>query len=109
MKEAVFHAKAKDAIREFPREVRHALGIAILDLQRGINLKMPLSKPMSIIAKGAYELRISESDGTYRVFYYAKSSYSILIFHAFKKKTEKTPLLMITLAQKRLREMLNEN
>ena len=41
-----------------------------------------------------------------RVFYYAKLADSVLIFHAFTKKTQKTPPDEIALGQKRLKEML---
>jgi len=44
----------------------------------------------------------------YRVFYYTKLADSVLIFHAFAKKTQKTPPHEIALAQKRLKEMLDE-
>ena len=38
MKSAVFHPKARDAIREFPEDVRRGLGTAIFDLQKGAKL-----------------------------------------------------------------------
>lgn len=44
----------------------------------------------------------------YRLFYYARLADSVLIFHAFAKKTQKTPTQEIALAQKRLKEMLDE-
>jgi phage-related protein len=40
------------------------------------------------------------------IFYYTKVADSVLIFHAFAKKTQKTPPQEIALAQKRLKEML---
>ena len=46
--------------------------------------------------------------GAYRVFYYTKLVDSVLIFHAFAKKTQQTPPKEIALAQKRLKEMLDE-
>lgn len=108
MKLAVFHPKARDAIREFPEDVRREFGKVIFDLQKGARLSMPLSRPMSSVAAGVEELRVRERSGTYRAFYYTKLADSIFIFHAFAKKTEKTPPQEIALAQKRLREMLDE-
>jgi phage-related protein len=86
--------------------VRREFGKTIFDLQRGEKLSMPLSRPMPLVASGVEELRISDRSGAYRVFYYTKLANSILIFHAFAKKTQKTPLNEIALAQKRLKEML---
>jgi phage-related protein len=103
---AVFHPKARDAIREFPEDVRRELGKAIFDLQKGEKLSMPLSRPMASVAAGVEELRVRDRSGAYLVFYYAKLAESVLIFHAFTKKRQKTPPDEITLAQKRLKEML---
>ncbi len=108
MKPAVFHPKARDAIREFPEDVRREFGKVIFDLQKGAKLAMPLSRPISSIASGVEELRVRDRSGAYRVFYYTKLADSVLIFHAFAKKTHKTPPHEIVLAQKTLKEMLDE-
>ena len=108
MKPAVFHPKARDAIRDFPEDVRREFGKAIFDLQKGEKLAMPLSRRMPSVGPGVEELRVKDRSGGYRVFYYAKLADSILIFHAFEKKTQKTPPHEIALAQKRLQEMLDE-
>jgi len=105
VKTALFHPKARDVIREFPEDVRRGLGKAIFDLQKGEKLSMPVSRPMPSVAAGVEELRVKDRSGTYRVFYYTRLADSVLIFHAFTKKTQKTPLQEITLAQQRLKEM----
>ena len=88
--------------------MRRELGKIIFDLQKGKKLSMPLSRPMASVAAGVEELRVRDGSGAYRVFYYTKAADSILIFHAFAKKTQKTPPQEIALAQKRLKEMLDE-
>ena len=108
MKLALFHPKARDAIRDFPEDVRREFGKVIFDLQKGEKLAMPLSRPMPSVAPGVEELRIRDRSGAYRVFYYTKLADSIVIFHAFVKKTRQTPTHEIALAQKRLKEMLDE-
>lgn len=108
MKVAVFHPKARETIQEFPQEVRRELGKAIFDLQKGEKIGMPLSKPMSSVYKGVEELRLKDRAGIYRVFYYTRVADSILVFHAFIKKTQKTPQNEIKLGEKRLKELLNE-
>ncbi len=108
MKPAIFHPAAREAIRAFPVEVRKELGKSIYDLQRGEILSMPISRPMSLIAPGAAELRIRDRAGIYRAFYYVKSTRGILVFHAFQKKDRTTPLQEIDTGRKRLKEILNE-
>ena len=108
MKRALFHQNVRETIKMFPSEVRKELGKAIWDLQEGHTLGMPLSRPMSSVAAGAHELRVRDQSGIYRTFYYAKSQLGILVFHAFQKKTQKTPMEEIELGRKRLKEMLYE-
>ena len=108
MKTAVFHLRARVAIRGFPEDVRRELGKVIFDLQKGEKISMPLSRPMPSMAAGVEELRVRDRSSTYRVFYYLRLADSILIFHAFAKTTQKTPTHEIALARKRLKEMLDE-
>ena len=108
MKPALFHPTARKEIKAFPEEVRKELGKAILDLQKGHTLGMPLSRPMPSVALGVEELRIRDRAGIYRAFYYKKSARGVLIFHAFMKKTQKTLLPDVELGRTRLKEMLDE-
>ncbi len=91
MKAALFHPKVRDVLRRFPEEVRRELGKVIFDLQKGAKLSMPLSKPMPYVGPGVEELRIKDRTGAFRVFYLARRADAVLIFHAFQKKTQKTP------------------
>ena len=72
MKLALFHPKARDAVREFPEEARREFGKIIFDLQKGERLSMPLWRPMASVASGVEELRVRDRSGAYRVFYYKK-------------------------------------
>lgn len=105
MKAALFHPKVRDILRSFPEEVRRELGKVIFDLQKGAKLSMPLSKQMPSVGRGVEELRIKDRTGAFRVFYLARRADSVLIFHAFQKKTQKTPQKEIELGRKRLEEM----
>jgi phage-related protein len=106
VKPAVFHPKARATVKSFPEEVRREFGKAIFDLQKGKILTMPLSRKMPTVAAGVEELRIKDRRGAYRAFYYARLANAVLVFHAFEKKTAKTPQRDIILARKRLEEML---
>lgn len=103
---ALFHPEARAAIRRFPKTARFALGKLIFDLQRGTHLGMPASRPTPSVAPGVHELRVRDPAGIYRVFYYLKLARGVLILHVFEKKTQKSPLVDINLAKKRLRDYL---
>jgi phage-related protein len=105
---AIFHPAALDAIRAFPLDVRRSLGMAIWELQQGLRLGMPLSKSMPSVAAGVEELRVKDAAGAYRAFYYVRSKHGVLVFHAFRKRTQKTPATEIELGRKRLKELLDE-
>lgn len=107
MKQAIFHPKARVVLKSFPANVRKSMGKAILEIQKGANLLMPLSKPMPGVALGVEELRIKDVLGIFRAFYYKKSQHGILVFHAFAKKSQKTPRHEIEMGRKRLKEMLD--
>jgi phage-related protein len=70
-------------------------------------LVMPQSRPMPSVAAGVSELRVLGEHGTYRVFYLVLSSKGILVFHAFVKRTQRTPPAEIRLTQKRLKDLLD--
>jgi phage-related protein len=106
LKRTSFHMAARDVIREFPKEIRIQLGEALTDLQHGFVLSLPHSRMMPSVAPGVSELRLKDRSGIYRVFYYLKIKDVVLVFHAFQKKTEKTPHGEIETAKKRLKEML---
>lgn len=108
VKRAIFHPAALQTIRGFPVHVKRALGEAILRLQHGATLTMPLSRPMPSVAPGVAELRIKDSSGAYRAFYITRVGQTILIPHAFMKKSSATPARDIALGRRRLKELLDE-
>ncbi len=63
---------------------------------------------MGTVGAGVFEIRLKDASGIFRVFYIIKVEYGILVFHSFKKKTQKTPVHEIASGQKRLREFLRE-
>jgi phage-related protein len=106
MKVVKFHALARAEIRELGKEVRNQLGDLLYKLQLGLVLRMPHSRPMPIVYQGAHELRISDSAGTYRIFYFLKQKEVILLFYVFTKKSQRTEHREIIVARKRLMEMI---
>ena len=108
MKNVVWNDKAKDFLRGLNPELKKEFGSLILLLQLGRVLSPPLSKALKIVHKSAFELRVKDSSGQYRIIYVLVQKDQILIPHGFKKKTQKTPQKEITVAQKRLKELINE-
>lgn len=58
---------------------------------------------MPAVGAGMREIRIREASGAFRVIYVANVGKQIYVLHAFQKKTPKTSLLDIRLAQDRFK------
>ena len=97
-KPILFIGSSRDDLREFPAEVRKALGAELLRVQNGL---IPVDfKPMRDVGKGAYEIRV-HLNGAWRVIYVAKFANAIYVLHAFEKKTRKTSQNDLELAKRR--------
>ena len=109
MEQVIWDQTALGTIRSFSPQVRQEIGALLRILQDGGILGMPQSRSMKQLASSAFELRVKDRNGIYRVFYVLFDKHNILVPHAFTKKTEKTPPREIDTAQKRLRRLINEN
>ena len=89
MKPIVFHPAALAFIRGEDQELRKAIGEALRDLQKGISLGMPLSRPMPVVASGVHELRVRSKTTAVRVFYFMKLAEAIRCFTHFGKRHSK--------------------
>ena len=58
-------------------------------------------KPMPNVGAGAYEIRVRDQSGAFRVIYVAKFESAVYVLHAFQKKTRKTAQADIDLAARR--------
>jgi phage-related protein len=101
-----FHKKLQPVLDDLDPFTKAELADLFQLLGRGENLGLPMSRPMPVVAHGAHELRVKGRGGQVRVFYYTKHKDAILVFHAFNKKTQKTPSHEIDVAKRRLGEML---
>ncbi|MBI2339767.1 MAG: type II toxin-antitoxin system RelE/ParE family toxin [Deltaproteobacteria bacterium] len=106
MHKVLWHPKAREAVRGFPKEVKNEIGYLLFRLQKGDQLGMPHSRPIKAVMSGVGELRVRGTDGIYRAFYYVKTDMGVLVFHAFKKKDQKTPKREIEAGRKNLKESL---
>ncbi len=107
MKEIVWDKAAKKVVRGFSHDIRREIGTLLMVLQKGEALGLPQAKAFRQVHLSAFELRAKDSSGAYRVFYMLFNKGKILIPHAFKKKTQKTPLKEINVAKKRLERLLD--
>ena len=107
MKSITFHPKALAFIRAQSPTIKREIGEALRDVQKGISLGLPLSRPMSTITSGAHELRVRSATTVIRVFYFVKLADTIVVFHGFQKKTQKTPAQELAVGQQRLKEVLD--
>ena len=93
-------------LKDFPEAVKEDLADALALLDEGVNLSMPLSRPMPSIGSGVHELRLKDRSGIYRIVYFIRKQADIYLIHAFQKKSQKTPKENIELAKQRLKGVL---
>src|ERR1051325_4845543 len=88
----------------FSADARRAAGFLLRQLQRGVMLTMPDSRPMPDIGPRCHELRIADQAQrlTWRIIYRIDQD-AIIIGEVFAKKSRKTPERVIKLAQRRFR------
>ena len=92
VKSIEFHGHSLKTIRNFPSVVKREVGHQLDRVQRGMN---PVDwKPMPSIGKGVKEIRV-QWRGQYRIIIATNHKFSILVLHAFQKKSRKTPSIEI--------------
>lgn len=99
MKGLVFLGSSLDDLRAMPAGIRHVAGVELMRVQFGSD---PTDfKPIPGVGTGAYEIRVRDVNGAFRVIYVAKFSDAIYVLHAFQKKTQKTTKGDLELAARR--------
>ena len=99
---------ARKEILRWPLEIKKDLGSILTKIQKGEKVGYPDTEPLQIIYPGCFEVRLKGADGIYRAFYVIQREFGILVFHSFKKKSQKTPRNEIETAKKRLQNFLRE-
>ena len=69
-----------------------------------LTLKEPYVKPLG---DKLYEIRAKDTNGIYRVIYFAYTGKRFIMLHGFTKKTQKTPSRDLKLSKKRMEEITN--
>ena len=88
-----------------PAATRLEIVDAIVLLQGGAHLSMPLSRNLASIRPGLHELRVRDWAGQVRVFYYLKRGEAIYLIHALRKKTQQIPARELEVVLKRIKEI----
>jgi phage-related protein len=89
----------------FTTAARREAGVLLRQLQQGIVLGLPKSRPMPSVGVRCHELRIPDKDCTWRIIYRIEPD-AILILDVFQKKTQATPKSVIEQSKARLAQYL---
>ena len=101
MKRIAFLGDSLVRLRDFPDAARSRAGHQLSEVQHG---RDPDDwKPMKAIGPGVREIRVREASGAFRVIYLASLPGTVLVLHAFQKKSAATTTKDIELAAARLR------
>lgn len=95
----------EDFIKSCSQEIQKDFFDALLLLEAGLNLSLPVSRNLSSIYQGLHELRLKDRSGQVRVFYYVKRTDAIYVLHVIKKKTQELPKKEMAVVLKRLKEV----
>jgi len=77
-------------------------GYLLRQLQKGVVLSLPQSRPMPSIGTQCHELRINDENLTWRIIYRIYTD-AILILEVFEKKTNKTPRSVVDVCKQRIK------
>jgi phage-related protein len=92
----------------FSQEARLEAGYLLRQLQQGMKLSMPHSRPMPSIGRRCHELRINDKNSTWRIVYRIDDD-AIVILEVFEKKTSTTPKYVIDICKNRIKDYDNES
>ena len=86
----------------FSTGARREAGFLLRMLQRGYSVGMPRSRPMPSIGVRCHELRIEDTDLSWRIVYTIEND-AVVILEVFPKKAQRTPRHVIEKCRARLR------
>jgi phage-related protein len=85
----------------FSENARIEAGYLLRQVQKGVKLSLPQSRPMPSLGTRCHELRINDENLTWRIIYRIYTD-AILILDVFEKKTNKTPKSIIDICKQRI-------
>jgi len=87
----------------FSAKARIGAGFLLRLIQRGEFVGMPRSRPMPSVGARCHELRVPDSNVSWRIMYRIDPD-AVVIIEIFSKKSGKTPKSIIELCKKRLKD-----
>jgi phage-related protein len=95
---------SKDALSNFPAEIKSTLGFSLRQIQNG-RLPRCEHRPMPSVGRGVWEPKDGDARTWYRVMYLARIRNVIHVLHCFEKDSRKTARRDIATAKARLGEV----
>ena len=95
----------EDFLFGLPEATRLEIADALILLESGQSLELPLSRNLAGIRPGLHELRFRDKAGQVRVIYYIRKGDALYLVHAFRKKTRTITRRDLDIIQKRLKEI----
>ena len=83
------------------RQARLEAGFLLRQLQQDVSLSLPLSRPMPDIGARCHELRVSDGDVEWRIFYRTDVD-AVVLIDVLKKKSRRTPKKTLETCRRRL-------
>ena len=84
------------------KAARIETGYLLRQIQCGLKLTLPYSRPMPSIGNRCHELRINDENKKWRIIYRIDPD-AIVILEVFEKKSQKTPKEIIENCKRRIR------
>lgn len=103
-------SRGKEPVKEFLLSLTlegRAKTLRLFELlkSQGVLLKEPYTRQVKDKIR---ELRTTDKSGEVRILYFAYTGETFVLLHGFLKKTQKTPVIEIGVAEKRLNEFLEK-
>lgn len=100
-KQILFAGSSLDVLRGWPGAAKRTAGHQLDRVQHG--LEPDDFKPMPSIGRGVREIRITATEGAFRVIYVQTTMEAVHVLHCFQKKSQRTARPDIELARRRYR------
>lgn len=103
----IVHPKAVTEINKLASDMRAKLS-RLLEIVKQVGPFELRGSHVKSLGNKLMEIRLTGRDGISRVIYAVNTGKTVVLLHAFIKKTQKTPVAALECALKRLKEMENE-
>jgi phage-related protein len=106
-KDVEWCGRSKEALRELSEDMQDAFGLDLWWVQIGLN-----PRSMKRLSDGLIELKINDTDNTYRLVYISKFEEAVYVLHVFNKKSHeggKTPARDAAMIEKGQKEALQKH